>query len=215
MPYYQMGIHPGMPGAPVEAVQSYHPGPPPGAILYQPMMPPPNYPQHIDTQSQAHRFPKQDTPHDPQSRHQHQHQSTMSSTSPVVPSHSPTFSRIRPPDNKSPTSATAKNSPLSLASITSPFNPDHQSKNYHAQTLMLGERLRLGLLAPEGPAALICGRTRPRRRRQPRRPRYTSITIPHPAASRRFKCNRGRLGVSATLYFSPVSHRRATRTETV
>lgn len=41
-----------------------------------------------------------------------------------------------------------KTSPLSLASITSPYHPDQpqiqgQPKNYRAQTLRLGERLRL------------------------------------------------------------------------
>jgi len=40
-----------------------------------------------------------------------------------------------------------KTSPLSLASITSPYHPDQtqisgQPKNYHAQTFMPGERLR-------------------------------------------------------------------------
>ena len=42
-----------------------------------------------------------------------------------------------------------KTSPLSLASITSPYHPDQpqiasQPKNYHAQTFIPGERLRPG-----------------------------------------------------------------------
>jgi hypothetical protein len=62
------------------------------------------------------------------------------------------------PLEKSPASAAAgaKNSPLSLSSITSPFHLEpqsHQSKNCHAQMLTLGERLRTGSHQPlEDPA---------------------------------------------------------------
>lgn len=57
-------------------------------------------------------------------------------------------SHIRRPSTSAETlSPTAvRQSPLSLASITSPYNTDTQSKNYHAQTLNLpGVRLRPAL----------------------------------------------------------------------
>lgn len=80
-------------------------------------------------------------------------------------------------ETKSPT--TVRQSPLSLASITSPFNTDAQSKNCHAQTPSLpGGRLRLPLLPLlrrgewNGPAMLPCDTRRQRRpnthSRQPR-----------------------------------------------
>ncbi|KAF8883483.1 hypothetical protein CPB84DRAFT_1827649, partial [Gymnopilus junonius] len=56
--------------------------------------------------------------------------------------------RHRPENSPISAAATVKASPLSLASITSPYHPDQsqqgQSKNFHAQTLILGERLRPG-----------------------------------------------------------------------
>lgn len=75
-------------------------------------------------------------------------------------------SPIHSANPKSPQSANPKNSPLSLASITTPYT-EHQSKNYHAQALMsLGERLRLAILAREDPVDHILGV--PLWRRQPR-----------------------------------------------
>lgn len=75
-------------------------------------------------------------------------------------------SPIHSANPKSPQSANAKNSPLSLASITTPYT-ELQSKNYRAQSLMsLGERLRLAILAREDPADHILGV--PLWRRQPR-----------------------------------------------
>lgn len=63
----------------------------------------------------------------------------------------------RSSDTLSPT--IVRQSPLSLASITSPYNADPQPKNFHAQTLRsLGERLRPA--APnswKGPVDLLCG----------------------------------------------------------
>ena len=63
----------------------------------------------------------------------------------------------RSSDTMSPT--IVKRSPLSLASITSPYNAESQPKNFHAQTLtFLGERLRP--VAPnnwKGPVELLCG----------------------------------------------------------
>lgn len=58
-------------------------------------------------------------------------------------------------DAKSPT--IVRQSPLSLASITSPYNADSQSKNFHAQTLrILGERLRPAPKSWKGPVELLC-----------------------------------------------------------
>ncbi|KAG1752287.1 uncharacterized protein EDB91DRAFT_1044542 [Suillus paluster] len=60
-----------------------------------------------------------------------------------------------PSDAKSPT--IVRQSPLSLASITSPYNADPQSKNFHAQTLrILGERLRPAPKSWKGPVELLC-----------------------------------------------------------
>ncbi|KAG1767546.1 hypothetical protein EDD22DRAFT_949998 [Suillus occidentalis] len=60
-----------------------------------------------------------------------------------------------PSDAKSPT--IVRQSPLSLASITSPYNTDTQSKNFHAQTFrILGERLRPVPKSRNGPVDLLC-----------------------------------------------------------
>ncbi|KAG2136078.1 uncharacterized protein EDB93DRAFT_1254061 [Suillus bovinus] len=60
-----------------------------------------------------------------------------------------------PSDAKSPT--IVRQSPLSLASITSPYNADTQPKNFHAQTFrILGERLRPVLKSWKGPVELLC-----------------------------------------------------------
>jgi hypothetical protein len=171
MPSYQMGMHPGMQGtAPSAAVPSYHPGPPPAPIVYQGMMPPANFPQqqqHLDT---SPRYSKPESPREASSpRHSQNHNSMPPpATSPVIQTAHPpnTLSRLRsPPDVKSPISAHKQQSPLSLASITSPFNSENQSKNYHAQTLMLGERLRPGCLPLEGPVTRFNGPIQPEQRR--------------------------------------------------
>lgn len=172
VPYYQMGMNPGMPGVAGEAVQPYQATGASGSILYQSVVPP-TFPQshqhHAESQASSHRYSKPESPR----HHQHQHapQSSMGSStgSPVAQHHSP--SRQRPPDPKSPIQA--KHSPLSLASITTPY-PD-QPKNYHAQMLMLGERLRpeyqvVPLL--EGPASVI--------------PSCETSSIPHPSLLRRY-----------------------------
>lgn len=163
---------------------------------YPSMMPPPppplqgTYPQHIETLTQApHRYIKTD---DLQSgaRHQNVYQPASTSmggpaTSPLLstathhtlPQHSPLLPsspsrshyRRSPEMLRSPntTSAIIKSSALSLSSITSPYNvnPD-QSKNYHAQTLILGERLRLEFQAPNGPVVLFLGMVRQQRGRR-------------------------------------------------
>lgn len=183
--YYQMGIPSGLSGASTEAVPTYATT---GPLLYQPVMHPP-YTQHLDASPQGphQRFIK---PEDTQVQSRH-HQSAMGPTaSGAAPMHSsPTLNRPRP---KSPTTTATKHSPLSLASITSPYHPDAQSKNCHAQTLMLGERLRPGSRALEGPAVLSSEMTpllQTRRRSQERRRRYISITaLQRPSNHRLYTC---------------------------
>lgn len=179
-----MGIQSGVPGAAVEAVSTFSGT---GPVAYQPMIPP-SQTYQLDTQSQGpHRYIK---PEDTQASARHHQRSIPASPGPP---HSPL---MRPPVNdKSPTSA-AKNSPLSLAAITSPFHPDAQSKNCHAQTLMLGECLRPGSQALEDPAVLSSEMTPIRRTRRPSQEphrRFTWITPYHQAAThRRCKCSRHR-----------------------
>jgi len=158
-PYYQMGLPSGIPGTSTEAVSTYAG---PSSLMYQSMMPPPHtYPHHrgASPQGPPERFIK---PEDYQASSRHHHTSTGATS--VVPSlHVATSMRPRPPEQPPVLAATigtatgAKHSPLSLASITSPYNPDpqshQQSKNCHAQILMLGECLRTGSRQPlEGPA---------------------------------------------------------------
>jgi hypothetical protein len=178
-----MGIPSGLPGASTEAVPTYAAT---GPLLYQPMMHPQTF-LDASPQGPQQRFIK---PEDTQTQSRH-HQSAMGTTaSGAAPmSSSPTLNRPRP---KSPTSTVAKHSPLSLASITSPYHPDTQSKNCHAQTLMLGERLRPGSRALEGPAVLSSEMTpllQTRRRSQERYRRYISITAHHlPFNHRLYRC---------------------------
>lgn len=159
-PYYQMGnMHPGMSGAPppIEAVHTYHSGPP-GPILYQPLMPM-GYPQQQSPDGFPR--PKPESPSSP--RHAVGPSSaSMLPPPPTGPPRSPILTR-HADHVDSPTAA--RTSPLALSSITSPYpNPgthfpdqhhhQSQSKNCHAQTLILGERLRLEINR-EGPVALI------------------------------------------------------------
>ncbi|KDR66136.1 hypothetical protein GALMADRAFT_81227 [Galerina marginata CBS 339.88] len=174
LPYYPMGVSPGMPGVAGEAVQPYHSGTS-GPIGYSSMMPPPppqppqpqqGYGQHLETSSQAtNRYMKPEGTQSP-TRHVHQSLGGVPSTSPIISSalHNPSLSRHRLENSPTSAAATVKNSPLSLASITSPYHPDSssqlqqaQSKNYHAQTLILGERLRPGSEDPMN----IFAKTRP------------------------------------------------------
>jgi len=206
-PYYQMGIQSGISGSSTEAVSTYAGT---NSLMYQSMMPQPqSYPHHLDASSQGpqERFNK---PEDIQTSSRHHHPS-IASTSAVPLTHVPSSMRSRPLE-KSPALAAAgttigvKNSPLSLASITSPFYPEpqpHQSKNYHAQMLKLGERLRTGSHRPlEGPAIhyeMIRRRSlrRSRLRRPPSQgPRRTYMaTVPRnrrEARSCLYACSRNR-----------------------
>ncbi|KAG1901834.1 uncharacterized protein F5891DRAFT_233052 [Suillus fuscotomentosus] len=81
--------------------------------------------------------------------------SSSSNTQSVAQSAGPSHLR-HPSDAKSPT--IVRQSPLSLASITSPYNADTQPKNFHAQTFrILGERLRPVRKSWKGPVELLCG----------------------------------------------------------
>jgi hypothetical protein len=127
-----------------------------GSIVYEPGLPPPPPPL---TYSDPQRYGKTGTAMGPLSSPRRQ--STQPGRLPQGQAH------LRSPSM----GTTTKPSPLSLSSITSPFEPSTtptrtealgQSKNWHAQMLKLGERLRgaLPLLLPllavrsseEGPA---------------------------------------------------------------
>ena len=156
---------------PSEAVSAYNPGA--SSLIpnvYSSMMPPPPPPSQpysqLDTSSSSARYARpQETPSSSSTRHINP-SSLGSSTSNLssIPStalHSPSLARHRAlAGDITSSSSTVRDSPLSLASITSPFHPDpqhqhqqHQQphsqlqtqpKNCHAQTLILGERLRHG-----------------------------------------------------------------------
>ncbi|CAA7269862.1 unnamed protein product [Cyclocybe aegerita] len=176
-PYYPMGMQTSISGVMSEAVSTYNPGTS-GTMSYTTMMHPPPPPQqaygphqtqhHMDA-SQApsvppNRYMKPEGVQSPTTRHL-QPSSLPTSTSPIIPTsvQSPSLSRHRGVlEGSSPTvaAAVAKSSPLSLASITSPYHPEHtqmQPKNYHAQTLMLGERLRPGSEDPTNTSAKMRG----------------------------------------------------------
>ncbi|KIM88442.1 hypothetical protein PILCRDRAFT_814340 [Piloderma croceum F 1598] len=157
--YYQMSMSGGMPGGggggPPTNLPSYNPQPHQQSGMY-PMLPPGSF--IPSTQPLHHRYPGPDSPRTATSpRHmsmqQQQQQQHSPATSPVIQT-APSPSR----NPKSPQSA--KNSPLSLASITTPYNTtnpnpnttststtgggggESQSKNYQRRRT-LGVRLRL------------------------------------------------------------------------
>lgn len=161
-------ISPDMSGAPPENIP-YHAGHgSTGPVLYSSAPPsssyqadhvpkPPQYPLNSPHLVTASTLPSSTTPQPP-----------PGGGGGGGPSH---VRRTSASETKSPT--TVRQSPLSLASITSPFNTDAQSKNCHAQTLNLpGERLRPSLLLLllqlrgewKGLATLGCCDTPPQRR---------------------------------------------------
>lgn len=180
--YYQIPMNTGMPGGPPANVSSYNPPPhqqpqqqqqQQSGMAYQMMPPPPAFIQA--PQPPQHRYPGPDSPRsavsprhmqppNPGSMQQQQQQQQSPSTSPVMQhgggggggsGSGPSSSR----NPKSPQSASAKNSPLSLASITSPYNTaDAQSKNCQRRRT-LGERLRRDTLH-EDPAVRFSGARR-------------------------------------------------------
>ena len=153
---------------PSEAVSGYNPA---ASNLisnvYSSLMPPPPPPSQsysqLDTSSSSTRYTRpEEIPSSSSTRHIHQSSlgSSASNLSPIPSTalHSPSLARHRAlAGDITSSSSTVRNSPLSLASITSPYHPDaqhqqHQQpshlptqpKNCHAQTLILGERLRHG-----------------------------------------------------------------------
>ncbi|KAL4066102.1 hypothetical protein J3A83DRAFT_4375389 [Scleroderma citrinum] len=131
-------------GSSSDNLASYHSGSSSQAV-YTPSLPPPaSY--HAETTPKHHYYPTAIPESTPQA----------SASATQAPPGSGGFGHIRrPSDGKSPTQP--RQSPLSLASITSPYNPDSQSKNWAAQMLkLLGECLRLAQEGWKGPA-LLCG----------------------------------------------------------
>lgn len=161
-PLYSMPS--GVPGPPAENLVSYQPGPS-SQVLYPPSGPSSSS-YHAEATPQPHYYPTtsphlvpDSAPHPPAS-------ATQTASGSSGPGHI-----RRPSDAKSPTQT--KQSPLSLASITSPYSPESQSKNWRAQTLrLLGGRLRPARGGWKGPVVLLCD-TRQRRNnaRQRRLPR--------------------------------------------
>lgn len=156
---------------PSEAVSGYNPGA--SSLIpnvYTSLMPPPPPPSQpysqVDASSSSTRYARpEETPSSSSTRHITQSSlgSSTSNLSPIPSTalHSPSLARHRAlAGDITSSSSTVRNSPLSLASITSPYHPDpqhlhqqHQQphsqlqtqpKNCHAQTLILGERLRHG-----------------------------------------------------------------------
>ncbi|OJA09828.1 hypothetical protein AZE42_07750 [Rhizopogon vesiculosus] len=146
LPVYS--VPPDMSGASSsENVTSYHSGPSSaGQVMY---------PSSSFTQDPAksQSYPGSSSPH---GTSHGPSISSSSNTQPVPQGAGPSHLR-RSSDTLSPT--IVRQSPLSLASITSPYNADTQPKNFHAQTLRsMGERLRPA--APnswKGPVELLCG----------------------------------------------------------
>ncbi|KIK92598.1 hypothetical protein PAXRUDRAFT_566042 [Paxillus rubicundulus Ve08.2h10] len=153
-----------MPGPPSsENVSSYHTShSSTGQVLYPPAVPS-SASYQVEHVPKAPQYPS-NSPHLMTQRTQQ----ASSSSAPQPPTISGGSGHIRhPSDGKSPT--TMRHSPLSLASITSPYNTDTQSKNCLAQTLnSLGERLRPSPEDWKDPA-VPCG-TRRRRWNARRRP---------------------------------------------
>jgi len=193
-PYYQVGVQQGVSGIIHDPHQSYTPANSSSMVYPSSMMAPPPTPpqatfQHIETPQAplppSNRYMK---PEGAQSPTRHGHSSSMGlvgpSSSPIMPTlQSPSLARHRvlADSSSASTTAGAKTSPLSLASITSPYHPDlPQSfpKNYNAQTLILGERLRPGsedptistVMIPQAALAAIPA---------PHQRRYTSTALEH------------------------------------
>ena len=172
--YYQMSMGAGMPGGQPASVSSYnppaHPPQQPG-IGYQ-MMGPASYIQ--TPQPPHHRYPGPDSPRTaasprhmqpptgPMQQQQQQGQQQQSpTTSPVIQTPHAHGGNAPSPSRNPKSPQSAKNSPLSLASITTPFNTaETQSKNYQRRRI-LGERLRL--VTREDPVVRCSGARRWRR----------------------------------------------------
>lgn len=150
-----------VPGPSAENIASYQAGPS-SQILYPPGGPS-SVSYHAEATPQPHYYPTT-SPHIVPEGAPHP---SASATHPVSGSSGPGHIR-RPSDAKSPMQS--KQSPLSLASITSPYSPESQSKNWRAQMLkLLGERLRLVRGGWKGPVVLLCDTRQPRNNARQRR----------------------------------------------
>lgn len=184
IPYYPMGVQSGMQGMVSEAVQSYPSGP--SSMVYSSaMMPQPSsqtlyqQPHAEASNTAAGRYMRQEaSAQSPTRQTQHAPLALVgTSASPVMSTalqgqpHSRNYITVTKISSASVGSM--KTSPLSLASITSPYHPDQpqiasQPKNYHAQTFMPGERLRPGSEDPTN----FTGKTQ--------RAASVGLTLPHP-----------------------------------
>jgi len=173
VPLYSMP--PDMSGTPHSDNVPYHAGhASTGPVLYSPAVP-------SSSSYQVEHVPK--PPQYPSNSPHLVTSGTLPATTPTQPlggggggpSH---VRRVSASETKSPT--TVRQSPLSLASTTSPYNTDVQSKNCHAQTLNLpGECLRPVILRDEwkGLATPRCD-TRLRQWNTHTRQRRTYRTLP-------------------------------------
>lgn len=139
---------------------SYHVGPQ-SHVLYPPSAVPSSVSHHLETVPRHPPYPTTS----PYMMPEGAPQTSVSATQSALGSSSTGHIR-RPSDGKSPTQVRA--SALSLASITTPYNLEVQSKNCHAQMLkLLGECLRLAQGGWKGPAVFPCTRQRRARRMLP------------------------------------------------
>lgn len=166
MPYYQMGMQSGISGVAVEAVPSYHGGAA-GSMVYPSMMPPPQAynleaasghsgqsPQQRYTKPEDNTNASSSNINAPSSTTSRYHpasaaalggpsSSAAESGSTVSPAMTAGMSPHLTTRNRQTDRPTTPLGKHSLSSITSPYNTTStESKNFHAQTLILGERLR-------------------------------------------------------------------------
>jgi len=145
LPIYSMPLD--ISGPSTENISSYRGGSSSHAT-YTPSVPP-SIAYHTEITPKHHYYPTASSPMIPEGAPQ-----VSPSAAQTAPGSGGLGHIRRPSDSKSPTQP--RQSPLSLASITSPYNPVAESKNWVAQTLkLLGERLRLEQGGWKGPVALL------------------------------------------------------------
>ena len=204
VPFYPMGVQPVMSGVIAsEAVPGYNPGASNSiASVYSSLMPPPPHPsqsysQLLDTSSSTRYTRPEETSSSSSARQiPSLAGSSTSTSSPILQTalHSPSLARHRALAGDITSGSSVRHSPLSLASITSPHHsdPQHpqlhsqiqsQPKNCHAQTLILGERLRHGsggLVVSQTRLSRRCWSITPYRRRVFLHLRLWFLLVPQP-----------------------------------